>query len=124
MAVQYDNTAKNLMLDALGAVCLRLALHTGDPGAANTAANEVTGGSPAYARKAIAWSAAASGSMDDSTNGAVFDVPASTTVSWISGWNTAGTVRYFKKDVTDEVFGAQGTYTVTDADLDLNNDPA
>ena len=124
MAVEYDATAKNLMLDALGAVALRLALHTGDPGAADTAANEVTGGSPAYARKAIAWSAAAAGSMDDSTNGAVFDVPASTTVSWISGWNTAGTTRYFKKDVPDEAFGAQGTYTVTDADLDLNNDPA
>jgi hypothetical protein len=97
MAVQYDNKAKNLMLDALGAVALRLALHTGDPGAADTAANEVTGGSPAYARKAIAW---------------------------ISGWNTAGTSRYFKKQVTSEAFGAQGTYTVTDADLDLNNDPA
>lgn len=124
MAVQYDNTAKNLMLDALGAVCVRLALHSGDPGAANTASNELTGGSPAYARKAIAWSAASGGSMDDSTNGAVFDVPAGSTVAWISGWNSAGTVRYFKKQVTSETFAAQGTYTVTDADLDLNNDPA
>lgn len=123
MAVQYDNRAKNLMLDQLGTVLTRLALHTGDPGAADTAANEVTGGSPAYARKAIAWNAAASGSMDDSTNGVVFDVPAGTTVTWISGWNTAGTNRYFKKQVTSEAFGAQGTYTVTDADLDLNNDP-
>lgn len=124
MAVQYDNTAKNLMLDALGAVAVRLALHTGDPGAANAADNEVSGGSPAYARVAIAWNAASAGSMDDSTNGAVFDVPASTTVTWVSGWNAAGTVRYFKKQVTSEAFGAQGTYTVTDADLDLNNDPA
>jgi hypothetical protein len=124
MAQQYDNTAKNLMLDALGAVCLRLALHTCDPGAANAADNEITGGTPAYARKAIAWNAAASGSMDDSTNGVVFDIPASTTVAWVSGWNTAGTVRYFKKQVTSEAFAAQGTYTITDADLDLNNDPA
>jgi hypothetical protein len=123
LAVQYDPKAKNLMLDALGAVALRLALHSGDPGAADTASNELTGGSPAYARKAIAWNAAAAGTMDDSTNGAVFDVPAGSTVAWISGWDTAGTSRYFKKDVTDEVFGAQGTYTVTDADLDLNNDP-
>lgn len=121
MANDYDTTAKNVMLDALGAVLTRLALHTGDPGGANSATSEVTGGSPAYARKAIAWNAASGGSIDDSTNGAVFDVPAGTTVSWITGWNTAGTVRYFKKDVTDEVFGAQGTYTVTDADLDLND---
>ena len=123
MAVQYDNTAKNLMLDALTAVCTRLALHSGDPGGANSATNELTGGSPAYARKAIAFNAASSGSADDSTNGIDFDVPAST-VAWISGWNTAGTVRYFKKQVTSEVFAAQGIYRVTDADLDLNNDPA
>lgn len=121
MANDYDATAKNVMLDALGAVALRVALHTGDPGAANQADNEVSGGSPAYARQAIAWNAASGGSMDDSTNGAVFDVPGGTTVSWISLWNTAGTVRYLKKDVTDEAFGAQGTYTVTDADLDLND---
>lgn len=124
MAVQYDNTAKNLMLDQLGTLALRVALHTGDPGAANQADNEVTGGSPAYARKAIAWNAAAAGVMDDSTNGAVFDVPAGATITWISLWNTAGTVRYAKKQVTSEAFGAQGTYTLTDADLDLNNDPA
>ena len=124
MAVQYDNTAKNAMLDQLGTLVTRLALHSGDPGGANSATNELTGGTPAYARKAIAWNAASGGSMDDSTNGVVFDVAAGSTVAWISGWNAAGTVRYFKKQVTTEVFGGQGTYTVTDADLDLNNDPA
>jgi hypothetical protein len=120
MANDYDATAKNVMLDALGVLLTRIALHSGDPGAANQADNELSGGSPAYARKAIAWNAAAAGSMDDST-APVFDVEAGDTVSWISGWNTAGTVRYFKKDVTNEVFGAQGTYTLTDLDLDLND---
>jgi hypothetical protein len=123
MAVQYDNTAKNLMLDELATLCTRLALHSGDPGAANTASNELTGGSPAYARKAIAFSAASGGTMDESTGSIDFDVPAST-VAWVSGWNTGGTVRYFKKQVTSEVFAAQGIYRVTDLDLDLNNDPA
>jgi hypothetical protein len=99
--------------------CTRLALHTGDPGAANTAANEVTGGSPAYARKAVAFSAAASGAAAQNGN-VVFDVPAGTTVNWISGWNTAGTVRYFKKSVTAEAFGAQGTYTVLAAGSEIN----
>jgi len=108
------------MLDALGVLMTRVALHTGDPGGANSASNEVTGGSPAYARKAIAWNAASGGAMDDST-APVFDVPAATTVSWVSFWNTAGTVRYAKKDVTDEVFGAQGTYTLTDVDFDIND---
>ena len=44
-------------------------------------------------------------------------------MAWVSFWNTAGTVRYLKKDVTDEVFGAQGTYTLkgTTTTLDLND---
>lgn len=122
MANDYDTTARNAMLDALGALAVRVALHTGDPGAANTADNEVSGGSPAYARKAIAWNAANAGAMAPTAN-VVLDVPASTTVSWVSLWNSAGTVRYLKKDVTDEAFGAQGTYTVLAASssLDLND---
>ena len=81
---------------------------------------EITGGSPAYARKAIAFNAAASGSMDDSTNGAVFDVPAGATVDYVGGYSasTSGTL-YFIDKVTSEAFGAQGTYTLTDLDLDL-----
>jgi hypothetical protein len=119
MANDYDTPAKNLMLDALAAVCLRAALHTGDPGADNTASNEVTGGSPAYARKAITWASAGSGTMDETTS-PTFDVPAGTSVTWVSYWNTAGTVRYLKKQVTTEVFGAQGTYQLTDTDFNLN----
>lgn len=122
MANDYDLTARNVMVDALAAVAVRWALHTGDPGAANTASNEVTGGSPAYARKAVAWNAAGSGAATQNGD-VVLDVPAGTTVSWVSLWNSAGTVRYLKKDVTDEVFGAQGTYTIkgTTSTLDLND---
>lgn len=120
MANDYDTTAKNVMLDALAGVLTRISLHSGDPGAANAADNELSGGSPAYARKAVTWAAASGGSMDETTS-PTFDVEGGDTVSWIAGWNTAGTVRYFKKDVTDEVFGAQGTYQLTDLDLDLND---
>lgn len=123
MANDYDATAKNVMLDALAAVMTRVALHNADPGAANTATGELTGGSPAYARKAIAWAAAGTptaGAIDDTT-APIFDVPAGATVAWISFWNTAGTVRYAKKQVTSEVFGAQGTYQLTDVDFDLND---
>jgi hypothetical protein len=120
VANDYDATAKNVMLDQLATVCLRAALHSGDPGAANAADNELSGGSPAYARKAITWAAASAGAMDETTS-PTFDVPAGSTVSWVSFWNTAGTVRYLKKNVTDEVFGAQGTYQLTDTDFDLND---
>lgn len=122
MANDYDTTARNVGVDAIAALALRVAAHTGDPGAANAADNEVSGGSPAYARKAIAWNAAAAGAATQNGN-VVLDIPAGTTVSWLSLWNTAGTVRYLKKDVTNEVFGAQGTYTVlaSGSSLDLND---
>lgn len=82
---------------------------------------EISGGSPAYARKAIAYSAPVDGSMDDSTNGAVFDVPAGAVVGYVSYHSaaTAGTLQAIDK-VTAETFGGQGTYTLTDSDLDLN----
>ena len=54
MANDYDTTARNVGVDAIAALATRWAAHTGDPGGANSASNEVTGGSPAYARKAVA----------------------------------------------------------------------
>lgn len=83
---------------------------------------EISGGSPAYARKAIAWNAAADGSMDDSTNGAVFDVPAGAQINAI-GYHSAltvGTLYALDDDITQEIFAAQGTYTVQDSDIDIN----
>ncbi len=84
---------------------------------------EITGGSPAYARKAVAYNSASVGSADDSTNGAVFDVPAAAVVDAVGfhSASTAGTL-YAIDPVTQESFGSQGTYSVTDADLDLNGD--
>lgn len=121
MANDYDTTSRDVGVNAIAALGLRWALHTGDPGGANSASNEVTGGSPAYARKAVAWNTS-SGGVATQNGDVVFDVPACT-VSWASLWNTAGTVRYLKKDVTDEVFAAQGTYTIkgTTSTLDLND---
>lgn len=87
------NAAKNLMLDQLDE-----SLATGaDFGSLHTAysttgASELTGGAPAYARKGITWSAAASGSKALSATLPVWDVPAATTVAWFGGWDavTAG----------------------------------
>ena len=114
----YVAAAKNLMLDALGAVAVYVSLHTADPGTYGS--NEVSGGSPAYARKAITWNSATAGSMD-SSNTPVFDVPASTTVAYVGFWSasTSGTF-YGSGAVDSEVFTNQGTYTLSDADLDLN----
>jgi hypothetical protein len=82
---------------------------------------EITGGNPAYARIAIAWSAAALGILDDSTNGAAINVPAAGVVSYVGFFSALSTgTLYGIDDVTEETFAAQGTYTVTDAKLNLN----
>ena len=106
------------MLNALAALAIYVSLHDGDPGESGTA--EISGGNPAYARKSITWNAAANGSLDDS-NVPVFDVPAGKTVKHVGFWSALTTgIFYGSAPVTNEVFAAQGTYTLTDADLDLN----
>ena len=122
MANDYDITARNIGVDAIAALGTRWAAHTADPGGANSATAEVSGGSPAYARKAVAWNAASGGTATQNGD-VVLDIPAGTTVTYVSLWNTEGTVRYLKKAVTSEAFGAQGTYTVkgTTSTLDLND---
>jgi len=82
---------------------------------------EIAGGSPPYARVAIAFNASVEGSMDDSTNGATINCPAAAVVDYVGFFSaiTAGTLLGIDP-VTPETFGGQGTYTVTDADLDLN----
>ena len=122
MANDYDITARNIGVDAIAALGTRWAAHTADPGGANSATAEVSGGSPAYARKSVAWNAASGGTATQNGD-VVLDIPAGTTVTYVSLWNTAGTVRYLKKAVTAEAFGAQGTYTIkgTTSPLDLND---
>jgi hypothetical protein len=69
------------MLDAIGITYA--SLHTAYSA---TGASEVTGGSPAYARKSATF-AAASGGSKASSNAPVFDVPASTTVRFVGFWD-------------------------------------
>jgi hypothetical protein len=89
-------------------------------GLLDSTGTELTGGSPAYARKAITWGAAANGSMSAS-NQPVFDVPAGASVKHVIFMSalTSGT-EYARATVTEETYGNQGTYTLTSATLDLN----
>lgn len=83
---------------------------------------ELSGGSPAYARVAAAWSPASTAleQIDDSTNGAVFDVGASNTVDYsaLFSASTSGTLMAID-DVTTETFAGQGTYTLQDFKVNL-----
>lgn len=82
---------------------------------------EITGGAPAYARKAIAWNAPGNGTIDDSTNGAVLDIPAAGKVDAVGGWNNTSGVLLLLNPVTQSTDAAQWTYTVTDADLTISD---
>lgn len=81
---------------------------------------EISGGSPAYARKAVTWAAAVGGSKDE-TASPVFDVPGGVTVDWMGLYSalTAGTLIAID-DLTAETYAGQGTYTLSDTDIDLN----
>jgi hypothetical protein len=78
----FNTPAKNVMLDALDETATQIT-HVGihtlvDPGTGtDAAAGEATGGSPAYARQAVTWGAAASGQKSN-TGTLTFDVPAGT----------------------------------------------
>jgi hypothetical protein len=104
---------RNAMATAYGVAAPYGCLFTADPGTSGSVTGEVTGGSPAYARKAMSWGAASSSAI---TGAPVFDVPASTTVTYfgvaVSGTATTADLRD-KVAVTSQAFASQGTYTVT-----------
>lgn len=119
MASTLSALGKNVALDAVGSTYGFASAHSADPGATGTA-NELTGGSPAYARKAISWAAANAGSKALQATFPVFDVPAGSTVSFIGLWTLATGGTYGGCwDVTDEVYAGQGTYTETSGSMSL-----
>jgi hypothetical protein len=107
----YTVAGKNLMLDALEPD--HVSLHTAEPNASGS--NEVTGGE--YARQAIDWNDAKDGAKDDKSNGIPVPVPGETTVKFLGYWKEGAFVAF--DPVDNETFNKAGTYTVTDADLDL-----
>ncbi len=83
-------------------------VHTADPG--TTGASEVTGGTPAYARKALTWTAGTTGTA---TASATYDIPSGVTAAWGGIWSalTAGTFRD-TVDIVDQAFASQGQLTI------------
>jgi hypothetical protein len=78
----FNIPAKNVMLDSLDESVTQIThiaiFSLSDPGTGTDAnAVEATGGSPAYARQAVTWGAAAA-ALKTNTNGLTFDVPAGT----------------------------------------------
>lgn len=91
----FTTTADNQMLDALngGTPTSIIAFASLHSAYSATGTNELTGGSPAYARVAVTWAAASGGSKASSSLASAFNVPATNTVAFVGLWSasTAGT---------------------------------
>jgi len=100
---------KNSLAAKYATEALYGAVYTTAPGA--SAGTEPSGGTPAYARKALTWSAPSAGVI---TASAVFDIPAGTTIVG-TGTHTAATGGSYVdgKTETSVVFSSQDTVTVT-----------
>lgn len=103
------NAAKEAAALAITGLGNSISLHTADPG--TTGANEVTGGSPAYARKTTTW---AGGAVDGAVPGSpvVFDVPAGT-YTHIGQWNGSTFVGGYALSSSTGALPGQQTVTVT-----------
>ena len=109
--MSLNAAAHNALLGALDIT--QVSLHSASPGVAGTD-NELSGGG--YARQNITYAAAA-GEARAASNQPAFSVPAASTVSFVGFWAAAA----FRGDVdvTDEVFGGAGTYTITSSTVTL-----
>lgn len=109
MAIATAQQRENLAI-AYGSAAAYASLHTASPG--STGASEVSGGAPAYARKALTWSA---GTVDGTSTATVtFDVPAGITVAGAGVWADAIGGTYLDGGtVTSQAIALQGTYTLT-----------
>lgn len=109
MAIQ-TTTQKETLAVAYGGAATHGALYTTVPG--GSAGTEPSGGSPAYARKPLTWSAGGVDGIVTAT--ATFDVPAGATIVG-AGVHTALTAGTYLDGVavTSQAFASQGTYAVT-----------
>jgi hypothetical protein len=78
-----------------------------------SAGTELTGGSPAYARKATSWGGAGAGNTNTATIPA-FDVASGATVAG-AGYHSLVTAGVYADggSLTSQTFASQGTYTLS-----------
>ncbi len=85
----FVNASRNSMLDDFAGDYTWLSLHSAYSA---SGANELSGGSPAYARQQCTWASAASGALSISGT-ETFDIPAAGSVAFVGIWSasSAGT---------------------------------
>lgn len=104
-----NDTALNLMANALAAAATHASLHTADPG--TTGLNETTA-----ARQPIAWDAAANGDLSLTGTEAFTGGAASGACTYVGLWSAvSGGTFYGGFPLTgDQTFNASGEYTLND----------
>lgn len=94
-------------LNAIGDAGAALITHIG---LVNAAGSEISGGSPAYARKPVTWTTASNGTVRPSAD-LTFDIPTGVTVGGWRGYSAlTGGTNYGGADLTQEAFASQGQY--------------
>jgi hypothetical protein len=88
-----------------------IGLATGNPGSTATPSNEVTGGSPAYARKQTTWSAGTTGVQNGTA--VTIDSPAATITYVLVASSSSGNNMIDNATVTSVTLTAQGQVVVT-----------
>lgn len=113
MAISVPST-RQAMIDVLKTSGTYLSLHTADP--TTTGGSEVSGGSPAYARKQTTWTSGTTGTLSGTE--VTFDCPAAT-VTHVGLWSAAsgGTFIAGQALSSSIVLGAQGQVKITPSGL-------
>jgi hypothetical protein len=108
---------RNLLLTYGGTQITHIGLFDGEA--------EISGGDPAYARKAVTWDTAASGAIRPVAD-LTFDIPPGATVDgWRAFSAASGGTNYGGQDLTAEDFAGQGQYKLLAASTGiLASDPA
>lgn len=111
-----SDAAAAVMLDAVGAVAVWISLHSSDPG--TTGANELAGGTPAYARQEGAWDPA-SGRVIALSGAETFDVPGPSSVAFFGTWDASSGGTFYVGGALSAVenYTGQGTYVLTGAQI-------
>jgi hypothetical protein len=112
----FPEASLDTALQAIAAAATYISLHSASPG--YTGANEISGGSPAYARVATTWAGGTTGSNGAGTDvgsQVTLNVPAGTTIGWFGIWSavTAGTYYGGGALPNSETYTGQGTYLLT-----------
>lgn len=84
---------------------------------------ELSGGSPAYARQAVTWTAAVDGLIRPNAD-LEFDIPSGATVyEWRGFGASVGGDSYGGALLTPESFASQNTYTLLASETGIRHDP-